>query len=170
MEIKEGLILSETQFYKVAKVVGDKVQLTNDEGTNIVVDKNYIEKCTNSADNVVKTEKVNKTQLAEKFLSSSRTALTVCYTKQVDPKDVASKIVGITTEAQAKVVAKSLVQGEERVMKGRHYHSVDDFGRVHFIDMEIEKDSSKSYDVRQRLVDPRDIKWLIVDNVKYVRK
>ena len=55
-------------------------------------------------------------------------------------------------------------------MVGRHYGAVDEFGRIHFVDMEIERDITKSYDNRMRLVDPRTIKYLIVNNVKYILK
>lgn len=58
-------------------------------------------------------------------------------------------------------------KGEERTMKGRHYGATDPGGRYHFVDMEQENDSSKDYDTRNRLVDPRTLNWLIVNGVKY---
>ena len=72
-----------------------------------------------------------------------------------------------TMEAAIKKAVKHGLEGEERVMIGRHYGASDDFGRVHFVDMEVVKDASKDYDTRMRLVDPRTLQHLIVNNVKY---
>ena len=47
---------------------------------------------------------------------------------------------------------------------------MNNFGRVDFVDMEIQKDFSLSYDNRFRQVDPRTIEWLIVNGIKYVVK
>ena len=55
-------------------------------------------------------------------------------------------------------------------MKGRHYGNIDDLGRIHFIDMEVEKGDNPDYDGRSRQVDPRTIQYLIVNNVKYTLK
>jgi hypothetical protein len=173
--LEEGQILSETQYYIVKKLSGDKVQLQNDEGEFIVVTNDYIEKCTESAHRFSKTEKLTKTQLAELFFANTRRAMTVCFNKQVKEKDVVDEIKSAFSstpsqlEKQIKLSIKKALNGEERVMVGRHYGSKDDFGRVHFIDMEIEKPSS-GYDKRQRLVDPRTINWVIVNNVKYILK
>ena len=42
-KLKVGEVLSETQFYKVQKIAGDKVQLQNDFGEPIVVNKDYVD-------------------------------------------------------------------------------------------------------------------------------
>jgi hypothetical protein len=74
------------------------------------------------------------------------------------PKELSGKL---------KKAVKKALEGEERVLVGRLLGTKDDFGRFHVIDMDIAEDKSKSYDVRQRLVDPRTLNWLIVKNVKY---
>lgn len=43
--LKQGSVLSESQFYKVVKVSGNKVQLETDNGENVVVDDKYVEPC-----------------------------------------------------------------------------------------------------------------------------
>jgi len=174
MKVKVNQILSETQFYKVVKTAGDKVQLVNDNGENIVVTEEYINKCLQSAHDFSKEEKVSKTQLAEIFMANPRVAMTVCFFKQVKEADVTAEIMKSyesstpkTMEAAIKKAVKRGLEGEERVMVGRHYGASDDFGRVHFVDMEVVKDASKDYDTRMRLVDPRTLQYLIVNNVKY---
>ena len=38
-DLKQGSVLSETNYYKVVKVVGSEVQLTTDSGEDVVVSK-----------------------------------------------------------------------------------------------------------------------------------
>ena len=177
MEVKTGQKFSETQFYSVVKIAGNKVQLVNDNGENIVVDKNYIDKCLHSADSYTEEVKIGKTEMAETFINNSRVAMTVCFFKQVKEADVTIEILESIKDAKISEIEKAVkkgvkkaIIGEERVMVGRHYGAVDEFGRIHFVDMEIERDITKSYDNRMRLVDPRTIKYLIVNNVKYILK
>lgn len=172
-----GKIYSETQFYKVVKTSGDKVQLVNDLGENIVVDTTYVAKCLQSASDFAETKKVTKTELAEVFMANPRVAMTVCFFKQVKEADITEEIMKAysgstpkTMETAIKKAVKKGLEGEERVMVGRHNNSVDDFGRVHFIDMNVDKDPSKTYDTRQRLVDPRTIQYVIVNGIKYELK
>ena len=119
--------------------------------------------------------------LEELFKEHPRTAMTVCFRKQPKEKDVAATIAElypnkgkIISEAEfaqrAKEIAKDVIQGELRVMRGRHYNTYGAGGRVQFIDMDIERDTAKDYDTRMRLVDPRTIEYLVVDGVKYTLK
>ena len=180
--LKKGEVLSETQYYKVVKIAGNKVQLVNDNGENIVVDSGYVNNCLSSSVQFEDTQKITRTELAELFINSARTAVTVnfnCKVKEADVKKAlhalyANKGGKILSEADYKkkvnAEVKKAISGEERTMIGRHYGSQDDFGRIKFIDMNAARDKSKSYDTRHRLVDPRTINWIIVGNVKYVAK
>lgn len=170
--------LSETQYYSVVKVKGDKVQLQNDFGESIVVDKPYVEKCLVASDEVTETKKMSRTDITNLFLNASNVACTVNYNTKVKEDEVKAALHalypnkgGIISEADFKKkvneVLKSALVGEERTMVGRHYGSQDEFGRIKFIDMEEKKDPAKEYDTRQRLVDPRTINWLILRGVKY---
>ena len=178
-DLKVGDVLSETQYYKAEAISGNKVQLVNDNGDKCVVDSEYVRKSLSSAIQFESIEKVTKTRLAEIFLENSRVAMTVNYNKQVEQKAVVDGIteiysnltMGMTKEDFGKKVTKVLnLKGEERMMVGRHYGSHDINGRVHFIDMMVEKDGKKDYDTRQRLVDPRTLNYVIVNNVKYLIK
>lgn len=174
--VRKGDVLSETQFYTVNKVVGNDVELENDLGETIVVNNKYVEACLFSTQ-FEKEEKITRTELAQKFLASANVALEVTFTKQVKEADVVKEITEAYSnstpkefEAKMKKAVKGALNGETRVLRGRHSGSIDDFGRVHVVDMEIVKDGSKSYDVRQRLVDPRTISQLIVKGIKYTEK
>jgi len=176
-KLKVNEKLSETQYYSVEKIQGDRVQLRNDLGENIVVDKTYVNKCLTSAEQFTSEKVVSKTEAANLFLSNPGIAMTVNYNKQVKVEDVTKEIMNAynnstvkTMETAVKKAVNKGLQGEERTMIGRHYGSQDEYGRVHFIDMEIGKDASKAYDNRQRLVDTRTINWLIIKGVKYTVK
>lgn len=176
-KLKKGDKLSETQFYSVKEIGADKAILTNDAGEDINVGAEYINCCLISASQFDKTEKVTKTELANIFIANSNVALTVDFNKQVKEADIVKEILTAyesstpkEIESAVKKAVKKGITGEERTMIGRHHGAVDEFGRIHFTDMEIEKDTSKAYDARHRLVDPRTINFLIVKGVKYIVK
>lgn len=176
-KLKIGNKLSEIQYYSVEKIVGDKIQLKPDSGDSIVVNKDYVDKFLTSADQWEKEEKVTKTVATEIFKSNPGVVMTCSYQKQVKEADVLVEIKEAyenstpkEIEVKLKKAIKTALNGVERVIVGRHNGAQDDFGRFHFTDMEIAQDTSKSYDVRQRLVDPRTISYLIVKGVKYTVK
>lgn len=172
--LKKGEILSEIQFYTVEKIAADKVQLKNDEGEFVVVDSKYVDNALTSADQFEKEEVVTKTVAAEIFLTHPYVSMTVCYNKQVKEADVVKEIMNAYEASSPKEIERSIkravkngLNGVERIMRGRSLGHKDEFGRVAFIDMELDKTSGKEYDTRQRLVDPRTINWLIVNGVRY---
>lgn len=182
-DLKVGEKLSETQYYSVEKIGKEKILLINDHGETIVVDKNYVETCLTSAIQYEKEEKVNRTEVINKFLSSPGVVMAVNYNKQVKEKDALDAMKSIYPNKggkmlsevdyakKAKEILSSVITGEERTMIGRHYGSINEFGRMPFIDMEKVKDPAKAeYDSRMSQVDPRTINWLIVRGVKYIVK
>ena len=173
-KVSTGTVFSETQYYTVKKIVGDKIQLENEAGEDIVVDKGYVESCLISADQVEKEGTINKTQAAEIFISNPSVVMEVSYQKQTKVTDVTKEITEAYENSTPKEFATKMVKavkkgldGEERVIIGRHSGNQDGFGRYHFIDMKIAKDKTKTYDVRQRLVDPRTINYIKVRGTKY---
>lgn len=167
---------SEIQYYiQVDTLPSGGIVVLNENGQKISLSEKYVQDCLISADNYTTEEKVTRTQLAEKFISSTRVVMTVCYNKQVKSSDVKDKLAsleGLTSAAFKKEVgkvSKTLLEGEERIMIGRHYGHINEFGRIDFVDMEQEKGEG-IFDARLRQVDPRTINWLIVDGVKYIQK
>lgn len=182
-DLKVGEKLSETQYYSVVKIGEGKVQLLNDHGENIVVDKCYVESCLTSSVQFEKEEKLNRTEIINIFINSPGTVMAVNYNKQVKEKDALEAMKSIYPNKggkmlseieyskKAKAILSSVVVGEERTMIGRHYGSINEFGRMTFTDMEKTKDPTKpDYDSRISQVDPRTINWLIVKGVKYIVK
>ena len=174
--------LSETQFYSIEKIVGDKLMVINEDNERIELPKRYVEKCLVTSDNVETTKTMSRTDLTNLFLSSSNVIMTVTYNKKVDEKEVEKAVASLYPNKGGKILSeaafkkevsallKTALEGEERTMVGRHYGNQDEFGRVRFIDMEQIKDPAKDYDTRQRLVDTRTISCLILRGVKYCVK
>jgi len=166
--LKVGEKLSETQYYKVIKIAGDKVQLKNGIDQDIVVDKAYVEDCLTSAEQYTKEESINKTELTKLFLDNHSVAFTVSFNKQVKEADVTKEIMSAyegstpkTIEAAIKKAVKRGINGEERILTGYHNGTLDDFGRVQVVDMNVTEGSPN------RLVDPRTLNYLILKGVKY---
>ncbi len=167
---------SEIQYYTQVDTLADGgIVVLNETGQKISLSPKYVQDCLISADTFSKEEKVTRTQLAEKFISSTRVVMTVCYNKQVKSTDVKDKLAsleghtGASFKKELAKVSKTLLEGEERVMVGRHYGHINEFGRIDFTDMEQEKGDGV-FDGRLRQVDPRTLSWLIVDGVKYIQK
>lgn len=175
--LKPGECLSETQYYKVEKIVGSQVQLKNDNGDNIVVDSKYVDTCLVSAEQAEKEEKITKTEAAALFIENPYVVMKASYNKQVKDTDVIKEIMaayeGSTPKSMGDAVKRAVklgLQGEERIITGRHFGNKDEFGRINFIDMELDKTPGKEYDTRLRLVDPRTLNWFILKDVKYTVK
>lgn len=173
-----GEVLSETSFYTVEKVVGDKVQLGAENGESVIIDKPYVEAFLASASQYKLEQAVTRTEMSEIMLKNSFRAITVNFQKQVKDTDIQKEIQEAYENStpkefasKMKVAVKKGLSGVERSMVGRHFGHQDEFGRVQFIDMEVKKDFSKAtYDTRQRQVDPRTLNWIIVNDIKYVIK
>lgn len=174
--VNVGDVLSESSFYTVGTINPDgSYIMVDDLGNNIKLSQKYVENILNSAHNFKTTEKINKTIATELVLANANVAMTVCFNKQVDKKDVQANIMSayssstpVEFEKAVKKAVSEALEGEERVIVGRHHGKIDNFGRIKFVDMKLPKAGSEGFDSRMRLVDPRTINWLIVNNVKYL--
>lgn len=184
-DLKAGEKLSEVQYYSVQSVNtrAKTAMLVTDAGDEIEIDQKYIETNMASSGQFASEKEVTRTEAAALFLASPGIVMTVNYNTQVREKDALTAMEAIypnkggkmLSEAdykkKAKEIIASVIIGKERTMIGRHYGSVNEFGRVSFIDMEIIKDATKpDYDSRTRQVDPRTINWMIIKGVKYTVK
>lgn len=175
---KKGDKLSYTQFFIIEGVNSDSIHVKDESGRSIVVQGEELINEMSSSSLINETRKVSRSEAVEIFKSFPKTAMTVNFNLKVKAEDVVKelkalypnkgKIVSKTDyDKQIAQSVKDALEGKERTMVGRHYGSFDDFGRVTFIDMDLPKDTSKSYDTRTRQVDPRTINWLVVNGVKY---
>ncbi len=170
--LKVGEKLSETQYYSVVKIVGEKVQLKNAQSQDVVVDKNYVEDCLTSGEQHTSEVKISKTDLTKLFLENANVAFTVSFNKQVKEADVVAEIMESYSkstpkelETAVKKAVKRALNGEERILTGYHAGAQDEFGRVQAIDMNV-----KAGEHPLRLVDPRQLNYLILKGVKYIVK
>ena len=175
--LKPGQVLSETSFFKVEKIVGDQVQLGAENGESVILNKGYVDTFLSSGDQFLTEEKVTRTEMAEIMTNNVRVAMTVNFNKQVKPEDIQKEIQEAYENStpkefstKMKTAVKKGLSGEERTMVGRHYGTKDEFGRLHFTDMNVDRDMSKTYDNRARLVDPRTLNWMTVNGIKYMIK
>lgn len=183
--LRAGEKLSEVQYYSVRSVDtrAKTAVLVTDAGDAIEIDQKYIETNMASSGQFTETKEIGRTEAAALFIASPGVVMTVNYNTQVKEKDALAAMEAIypnkggkmTSEAdykkKAKEILASVIVGKERTMIGRHYGSVNEFGRMSFIDMEISKDATKpDYDSRTRQVDPRTINWMIIKGVKYTVK
>lgn len=170
-DLAVGEKLSETQYYTVVKIAGNKVQLKNQSNNDIVVDNGYVENCLVSGKQYEKEEKISKTDLTNLFLSNPNTVFTVSFNKQVKEADVTKEIMDSyegatpkTMETAIKKAVKKALNGEERVLVGYHTGNQDEFGRIQAVDMDI------TTGMPNRLVDPRNLNYLILKGIKYTVK
>lgn len=170
--LKKGDKWSRQSYGQVIQRGFGKVEVQNENGDTWAIDSELFEREFRVHDQFEDTVEKTKTELAEICMENPRVVMTVCFNKQVEPNDVADalreeigdqKASDITSRTFRKMV-RSLIAGEERVMVGRHTCTKDTGGRLFFHDMEA------SAADRTRRVDPRTIKWMIVNNIKYVLK
>lgn len=184
-KLKPGDIVSEVQHY----IYEGGSNFKMDNGKIINIGSGYADSAEMfSADQYTTETKVTKTQLAEIILENRNKAMTISYNKILKEKEELKRLAEIVKsfypnkgtilsqkDYEAKVeksITKDFtLQGEERIIRGRHYGQFDDTNTyLKFIDMDVKKDSSSSYDTRQRMVNLRDPNWVIVNNIKYIKK
>ena len=194
-EIKQGDILSESSHYRVKNILGSSVILEHFESKNEVsIDKEYLHNFCNTADSYITEIKVTKEDKKDGTLGIrsiweniyNNKVFTVCFKKQ----DTKKSNKQFTTEVNAlaeqmckeidqvkaskKGVADwakktlytlmnnpipKIVEGEDRVLRGYKIQFKSRDGKYQCIDMD--KDNV-------RLVNINTIKWLIIDNIKYI--
>jgi len=183
--LKAGSILSESSFFIVKKILPGSIVVSDEHGNdNITLGNKYVEKILSSADYYDREEVKTRTELIEIFDSNPRIAMAVGFYEKDKEKLVRDYKSEVEAAKQAFVNAKmselpimvqNLIEnpitrttpGAFREMKGRHYGSYNEHKRMSFIDMEVTKDNSASYDNRTRQVDPRTIEYIIVNGCKY---
>lgn len=179
-KIKGGEYYSRLSFGKVVSKSNHSLTIQNDKGKDWTIDGGIVENEFYIHGQFTTEEAVTRTEMIEKLREATRIVFVVNYNKQVKSEEVLKTICELYPNkggviksekdftAAVKAELGRLVIGEERTLIGYHTGSTDDFGRFRVIDLEQPKDVSDSgYDKRFRLVDPRTLNWLIVNNIKY---
>lgn len=174
-----GDTISYNAFYKVEKIKSStEIVVIDESNQKINISGKELLKELNSANSYHTTLSISRTEIIEVFRNNARIAMSVNFNTKVDKTEVIKQIQdlypnkgAITTKVNFDKAIKTAItealDGKERTMIGRHYSSIDEFGRYSFVDMNLTKDDTKDYDTRTRKVDPRTINWIIVNGIKY---
>lgn len=154
------------------------VEVENEHGLQWRISQELFEKEFITHDQFHHNEIKTRTELAEICMENPRVVMTICFKKQNEPNDVADALqeklsyidsaedVGelIGNRRRWRKLIRDTMADNDRTLVGFHACTKDTGGRLFFTDMEVEEGSNV------RKVDPRNIRWMIVNNVKYLVK
>lgn len=163
-----GQIFSQTQYYNVREIDGNRITVENQFGNFMHVSKDIIEKMA-SATHFVREIPMNMTGLAELLDSISDTVFTVKFKKQANLEGVQErlskvKLADLKDPKKVTTLAKELTEGSDTQMTCHLVESENNLGRSTVIDL-----SAKTPN-KFRQVDHRTIEYIIYKNAKYVLK
>ena len=164
-----GTKFSRISYGEVVDVTPTSVEVKNEEGLKWTVGRSIFEEEFFTPNQFAETEEVTRTAMIQVIDSNPRIIMTVKFKKKPEQKALVDTVQGLLDAddrpsiGTLRKILKSAVEGEMRTMVGRHQGVYDDFGRLMFTDMEAD-------DSRLRLVDPRTVEEIVVENVKYVLK
>lgn len=157
--------------FSVGKVVGmspNALILRNTEGLEWSIDKPIAAKELTFAEPHANTYTVNRTEMIDVLVASQRTAMTLVFHKKPTPETVGSLLEqgkGDLTQREWKNKVKAAIEGEERTMVGYHRGEFDAHQRLKFTEIDGQDGISG-----HRLVDPRTLTHLTVNDNRYVLK
>lgn len=174
-QLKKGEILSETSFYTVVSV-NDTSAVLNLGGKEVTLGGKYIDTFLKSADFFTKEESLPVTELAKLVINNPMKAMSAHFTKkgeELTQKAYKQKVAdAISKFENAKMSEFSALvndminnpitntePGKERTMKGYFPGGeMNSSGRINFFDMEANT---------MKQIDPRTLKFVILDGIKY---
>lgn len=182
-ELKGGEYYSRLSFGKILSSNGRSITIQNEDGKSWTIDEDIVSLEFDIHGQYTSEEKVTRTEMVNILKVSTRIVFIVNYNKQAKPADVIAEISELypnkggdlkSEKAFNKAVKERIdafIKGDERTLIGWHQGREDDFGRLRVIDLQEPKElTDNGYDKRFRLVDPRTLNWLIVNNIKYTIK
>jgi len=136
--IKEGEFLSFTQYFKVVRKTASGIIVKDQYGDELEVTGVDLVESLYSAGQYTETIKASKHEMVEALQGAKDKVFTVCFTK---------------------------ADGSERILVG-HLNSIEShLGRTQVVDLEVPVgDKTKGL----RLVDNREIKWVVLAGKKYI--
>jgi len=146
MKVKEGTVLSYTQYFRVNTVntAGDEISVTSiPGGLNMTVTGKPIIDSMSNNDSYEETVKCTKNELIDKLQTAKDKVFLISFNKE---------------------------NGDERIMTGRFNFAEVNMGRTSVIDLEVLEKNPEDKSRGIRLVDNRQINFLILGGVKYIAK
>lgn len=165
-QLKVGDMFSGTSYYETVTDMGDSNQVFcyeksfNDRG--VMVDKRILNEEMTNGSLYQEEQKLSMTDLATKLTAANNMCFQVCFTKKPDARKVAeqlSEIKKAPSAAAARDLAKKCLVGDESTLICHLTKAEGKLGRSLVIDL-------PTGGFRQ--VDHRTLKWIVIDNVKYV--
>jgi hypothetical protein len=137
-DIKENEYVSFTQYLKVKSKGKDSIIVENHLGATLEIDGVDLIETLDSAGQYKETIKVSKHEMVDKLQGAKDKVFTIKFQK---------------------------TDGSDRVLTG-HLHGIEgNLGRTSVIDLEIPVDDKTR---GLRLIDNRQIEWLVLDGVMYI--
>jgi len=134
-----GEMISLTDYFTVRKINTNSIEVEDRTGNSIeIIGNDLIESKFHSSAQFSETIKCGKNELAEKLANCGDKVFTVCFEKQ---------------------------DNSERILIGYFISSESFLGRTKVIDLNISP-SDKTKGIR--LIDNRTIKWLVVEDKRYI--
>lgn len=166
-KIQVGDYLSEIQYYEVIGITSRYFKVKNERGLEFEVTKKIAEEGMYSASQVLETQQVTATQMAEIFSQIKDSIFTISFQKQPNSLAVAAQLKELNpdtlnSDKKLKQFAKTLVAGAERTLIGYKISSQSCLGRSLVVDLELPEGKNL------RQIDHRHINCLIHQNIKYL--
>ena len=156
-------------YNKVKRVDEHYVHVDNQYGLGYMVEKSLMEGESWSASQFDQEKKVTRTELCEILENAADTVFTVHFkTKATEAR--AKELLGGLTAAdlqdakKMRGIAKDIIEGQETTIVGKLNNTEPKMGRSSVTDLNAPQGNN------YRLVDHRNIQWIITKNVKYSAK
>jgi len=165
-QLKPGDKLSRISYMEVKSVSYDGIVVANEAGLEWSISNNILQQECHTANQVLETRNVSRTEAIEIFRTIGQAIFTVNFNKQPKLEDVLDKVLNKGTLKKNETIKKEVTEGmrgEERTLVGYILKYDVSWGRAMVVDLE-QKDKKD----RIRQVDQRTINWLICRNVKYI--
>jgi len=168
-QLKVGSWFSSVIYNKVIAVDPTYVNVVNQYGTDYSVTHKLVEDESYSADQFAVEKKVTRTELVEVLENCADTVFTINFTTKATEEKAKALLEGIRpgdlTDAKfLRGLAKDIIQGHQSTIVGYLRHTEPKMGRSSVIDLNLPKNNNI------RLVDHRNINWIILKGVKYTAK
>jgi len=166
-DLEVGTWLSSVAYCRVDEIdrAAREVTVTNDRGQRLRIAGGVLESETHSARQFSRTEEKTATELAAILAGVKDRVFTVMFLKQQTDASVAAALQSVragdldTPAKRRKFARDKILRGEERVLTGHLIGVEERLGRVQVWDLET---------AGPRRIDSRTIRWIIVDDAKYV--
>jgi hypothetical protein len=164
--LKVGDRLSETQYYEVIGTEQGKMRVRNERGFEFTVSKEIVEEGMFNAGQYTDTKKVSRSAMVDILESSNGAIFTVNFDKKPTDESVLEVLKSFTLADfqdpnRLAHISEKIARGENRTLVGYMVSPEPKMGRSKVVDL------TKDAPANTRLVDHRNLNWLVFKGVKY---